>query len=65
MKFHDQQAEVNSLQGYSKREILELKEHMQKSYDDQLKRITEMVLFWFTIRCILLQHSLIFFARSS
>ncbi|KAH7568274.1 hypothetical protein ACOSQ2_009523 [Xanthoceras sorbifolium] len=43
MKFHDQQAEVESLQGYSKREILELKEHMQRSYDDQLKRITEMV----------------------
>lgn len=43
MKFHDQQAHVDSLQGYSKREILELQEHMQKSYDDQLKRITEMV----------------------
>ncbi|KAK1553749.1 hypothetical protein Q3G72_003050 [Acer saccharum] len=38
-----QQEEVESLEGKSKLEILELKEHMERSYDDQLKRITEMV----------------------
>lgn len=44
-KLHDQQVEVDSLKGYSKREISELKEQMHKSYEDQLKRITEMVFF--------------------
>ncbi|KAF2310843.1 hypothetical protein GH714_017578 [Hevea brasiliensis] len=43
MKLRDQQEEVDSLKGYSKREILELKEQMHKSYEEQLKRITEMV----------------------
>ena len=42
-KLCDQQVEVDSLKGYSKREISELKEQMKKSYDDQLKRTTEMV----------------------
>ncbi|KDO45849.1 hypothetical protein CISIN_1g0232141mg, partial [Citrus sinensis] len=42
-KLRDQQFEVDSLKGYSKREISELKEQMHKSYEDQLKRITEMV----------------------
>ncbi|KAH9725264.1 Immune-associated nucleotide-binding protein 9 [Citrus sinensis] len=42
-KLRDQQVEVDSLKGYSKREISELKEQMQKSYEDQLKRATEMV----------------------
>ncbi|KDO45848.1 hypothetical protein CISIN_1g0232141mg, partial [Citrus sinensis] len=41
-KLRDQQFEVDSLKGYSKREISELKEQMHKSYEDQLKRITEM-----------------------
>ncbi|KAF6147830.1 hypothetical protein GIB67_014410 [Kingdonia uniflora] len=40
MKLHD---ELESLKGYSKQEILELTEQMYRSYDDQLKRITEMV----------------------
>ncbi|KAI5655903.1 hypothetical protein M9H77_24696 [Catharanthus roseus] len=43
IKLRDQTAEVNSLEGYSKQEISELKEQMQKSYEDQLKRIAEMV----------------------
>ncbi|KAL7200062.1 hypothetical protein ACSBR2_022217 [Camellia fascicularis] len=43
MKLRDQTEEVNSLEGYSKREISELKEQMHRSYEDQLKRITDMV----------------------
>ncbi|KAK6775825.1 hypothetical protein RDI58_026826 [Solanum bulbocastanum] len=42
-KLHNQATEVNSLVGYSKQERLELKEQMQKSYEEQLKRITEVV----------------------
>ncbi|KAH9726011.1 Immune-associated nucleotide-binding protein 9 [Citrus sinensis] len=42
-KLRDQQVEVDSLKGYSKREISELKEQMKKSYEDQLKRSIEMV----------------------
>lgn len=42
-KLRDQTEEVDSLEGYSKREILVLKEQMHKSYEEQLKRITEMV----------------------
>ncbi|XP_038874764.1 immune-associated nucleotide-binding protein 9-like [Benincasa hispida] len=43
MKLRDQQKEVDSLEGYTKQEILELKEQMHHSYDEQLKRITDMV----------------------
>lgn len=43
MKLHNQQVEVDSLKGYSKSEIKEMKEHMHRTYDEQLKRITEMV----------------------
>lgn len=43
MKLQHQEEEVNALQGYTKREIIELKEQMHKAYDEQLKRITEMV----------------------
>ncbi|PON81437.1 AIG1-type guanine nucleotide-binding (G) domain containing protein [Trema orientale] len=44
MKLRDQQEEVNSKKGsYSKREISDLKDQMQLQYDEQLKRITEMV----------------------
>ncbi|KAJ0025282.1 hypothetical protein Pint_07443 [Pistacia integerrima] len=43
MKLHDQQVEVDSLKGYSKGEISALKEQFERSYEDQLKRITEMV----------------------
>ncbi|TQD96581.1 hypothetical protein C1H46_017831 [Malus baccata] len=43
IKLRDQQEEVNSLKGYSKREISELKDQMQRAHDEQLKRITEMV----------------------
>uniref|UniRef100_A0A5B7C3N3 AIG1-type G domain-containing protein n=1 Tax=Davidia involucrata TaxID=16924 RepID=A0A5B7C3N3_DAVIN len=42
-KLRDQTEEVKSLEGYSKWEISELKEQMHKSYEEQLKRITEMV----------------------
>ncbi|KAH6789020.1 P-loop containing nucleoside triphosphate hydrolases superfamily protein [Perilla frutescens var. hirtella] len=42
-KLRDQTAEVNSLEGYTKQEISELKEQFQKSYKEQLNRITEMV----------------------
>lgn len=42
-KLRDQTEEVDSLEGYSKREISVLKEQMHKSYEEQLKRITEMV----------------------
>ncbi|XP_038682915.1 immune-associated nucleotide-binding protein 9-like isoform X2 [Tripterygium wilfordii] len=42
-KLHDQREVVTSLKGYSEREILELKEQINASYEDQLKRITEMV----------------------
>ncbi|KAJ0099011.1 hypothetical protein Patl1_21082 [Pistacia atlantica] len=44
MKHHDQQVEVDSLKGYSKREITELKAEIEKSYEDQLERISEMVI---------------------
>ncbi|KAK3231823.1 hypothetical protein Dsin_003704 [Dipteronia sinensis] len=37
------QKEVESLEGKSNMEIPELKENMERSYDDKLKRITEMV----------------------
>lgn len=43
MKLHEQTEEVQSLQGYSKKEISELTEQMHKAYEEQLKRITEMV----------------------
>ncbi|KAL0437889.1 UNVERIFIED_CONTAM: Immune-associated nucleotide-binding protein 9 [Sesamum latifolium] len=43
LKLRDQTAEVNSLEGYSKQEISLLTEQFNKSYEEQLKRITEMV----------------------
>lgn len=43
MKLREQTEEVDSLTGYSKREITELKDQMHRSYEEQLKRITEMV----------------------
>ncbi|CAK9311385.1 unnamed protein product, partial [Citrullus colocynthis] len=43
VKLHDQQKEVDSLEGYTKQEISELKDQMHRSYEEQLKRITEMV----------------------
>lgn len=65
MRLRDQQEEVDSLslEKYTKREISEMKELMHKSYDDQLKRITEMVFhfsafhhqsFFFFFACIFL-----------
>ncbi|KAJ0025305.1 hypothetical protein Pint_07463 [Pistacia integerrima] len=44
MKHHEQQVEVDSLNGYSKREITKLKAEIEKSYEDQLKRISETVI---------------------
>ncbi|KAF9661567.1 hypothetical protein SADUNF_Sadunf19G0082100 [Salix dunnii] len=44
MTFRDQQEEADSLKGrFSTREISELKEQMQRQYEDQLKRVTDMV----------------------
>ncbi|XP_031257032.1 immune-associated nucleotide-binding protein 9-like [Pistacia vera] len=42
MKHHKQQVEVDSLKGYSKPEITELKAEIERSYEDQLKRISKM-----------------------
>ncbi|KAJ0025341.1 hypothetical protein Pint_07361 [Pistacia integerrima] len=42
MKHHEQQVEVDSLKGYSKREIAVLKAEIERSYEDQLKKISEM-----------------------
>ncbi|KAJ0025058.1 hypothetical protein Pint_07355 [Pistacia integerrima] len=44
MKHHEQQVEVDSLKGYSKPEITKLKAEIERSYEDQLKRISEMVI---------------------
>ncbi|XP_010530116.1 PREDICTED: immune-associated nucleotide-binding protein 8-like isoform X1 [Tarenaya hassleriana] len=43
IKLRDQQKEIESLKGYSKKEISELKKQIEKSYELQLGRITEMV----------------------
>lgn len=43
VKLRDQTAEVNSLEGYSSQEISVLKEQFHSAYEEQLKRITEMV----------------------
>ncbi|KAG5224604.1 avirulence-responsive family protein [Salix suchowensis] len=44
MNFRDQQEEADSLKGrFSTREISEFKEQMQRQYEDQLKRVTDMV----------------------
>ncbi|XP_077231553.1 immune-associated nucleotide-binding protein 9-like [Tasmannia lanceolata] len=42
-RLHNQQEEFESLRGCSKREISELKEQIHTSYEEQLKRITEMI----------------------
>ena len=45
MNFRDQQDEVNSLKGnISIKEISELKEQMKEQYEEQLKRVTDMVM---------------------
>ncbi|XP_051123540.1 immune-associated nucleotide-binding protein 9 isoform X1 [Andrographis paniculata] len=43
VKLRDQTVEITSVQGYTKQEISELTEQFQKSYEQQLRRITEMV----------------------
>ncbi|KAL2329416.1 hypothetical protein Fmac_022843 [Flemingia macrophylla] len=45
MELHNRQREVDSLKlrGHSNGQITEFKKQMQQTYDDQLKRITEMV----------------------
>jgi len=44
MQLHKQQRKVDSLKGqYSEDVISEFEKQMQQTYDDQLKRITEMV----------------------
>lgn len=54
MKLRDQKKEVESLRGYSNVEISELKKQIETSYDQQLGRITEMVIFI----CQFLLHTL-------
>ncbi|KAL5723573.1 hypothetical protein ACHQM5_006957 [Ranunculus cassubicifolius] len=43
MKLHDQQKQVESLENCTKEEITQIKDNIYKSYDEQLKRITEMI----------------------
>ncbi|XP_022728053.1 immune-associated nucleotide-binding protein 9-like [Durio zibethinus] len=43
IKLHDQHEKVASLKGYSKQKISEFKEQIERSYEQQLRRITEMV----------------------
>ena len=43
-RLRDQQEEVASLKGYTKREISEFKEQIERSYEQQLRQITEMVI---------------------
>ncbi|XP_019461220.1 PREDICTED: immune-associated nucleotide-binding protein 9 [Lupinus angustifolius] len=43
IKLSEQQKAADSLKGYSKGEIMEFRKQMQQTYNDQLKRITEMV----------------------
>ncbi|OWM67496.1 hypothetical protein CDL15_Pgr028359 [Punica granatum] len=45
-KLQEQQEAVGSLRGYNQGQILKFKEEIQKSYDEQLKRISEMEHFW-------------------
>ncbi|XP_031390137.1 immune-associated nucleotide-binding protein 9-like isoform X5 [Punica granatum] len=42
-KLQEQQEAVGSLRGYNQGQILKFKEEIQKSYDEQLKRISEMI----------------------
>ncbi|MQM02408.1 hypothetical protein Taro_035175 [Colocasia esculenta] len=42
-RLNDKRKEVESLKGYTKQEITDLMDQLYKQYDDQLKRITEMV----------------------
>lgn len=66
-KLRDQTEEVDALKGYSKHEISELKEQMHKSYEEQLKRITEMVvlvLIFFLQSNSALHFSLKFFSQN-
>ncbi|KAK3231821.1 hypothetical protein Dsin_003702 [Dipteronia sinensis] len=53
------QKEFESLEGKKKMEILELKENMERSYDDKLKRITEMVELKLTQTTTRLQQQLV------
>ncbi|KAL7118280.1 hypothetical protein ACP275_03G126400 [Erythranthe tilingii] len=43
VKLRNQTIEINSLEGYSSEEISKFKEDFYKSYEEQLRRITEMV----------------------
>ncbi|KAL5704149.1 hypothetical protein ACHQM5_022621 [Ranunculus cassubicifolius] len=42
-KMVDQEKQIESLEGYSKQEMSELKENIQKTYEEQLKRMSEMI----------------------
>lgn len=43
LRMMDQVKEVETRKGYSEQQISELKEQIHKSYEDQLKRVTEMI----------------------
>ena len=45
MELEKQQREADSMKGYSIEYILELKKQREQEYNDQLTRITDMVLF--------------------
>ncbi|OIT02647.1 putative protein phloem protein 2-like a3 [Nicotiana attenuata] len=43
MNYHNQKAKVDSSAAYSEQEIKELKDEMQRSYEEQIRRISEAV----------------------
>lgn len=45
VELHKHERQAATLEGYSEEEMLEFKKHREQAYDDQLNRITEMVLF--------------------
>lgn len=52
VKLRDQKKEVELLKGYSNNEISEFKKQIDMSYDQQLSRITEMVILFIKVMFI-------------
>lgn len=44
MNYHNLKANVDSSTAYSEQDIKELKDEMQRSYEEQIRRITEAVI---------------------
>jgi hypothetical protein len=61
MELQKQQREADSMKGYSREYILELKKQREQEYNDQLTRITDMVLFA-SIFCRI--HDFIFLSKN-